>query len=97
MSPRERDEHPLDYDHEDDDIRRLAGIIERLALRPSYQEGGTNLNAIVLSCAGVLCLSILGIGAWGISTLVSTREELAGVRVELRNVSERLDKLEKKP
>lgn len=40
MSPRERDEHPLDYDHEDDDIRRLAGIIERQALRTTYDEGG---------------------------------------------------------
>jgi hypothetical protein len=61
------------------------------------KEGSNQLNAIVLGCAATLCLAILGIGAWGISALITTREELAGVRAELRGMNDRLSRLEQRP
>lgn len=63
------------------------------------RKGGeaAELNRIVLGCAGTLALLVIGIGAWGISTLVSTREEMAGMRIELRNLNERIGRLEQRP
>lgn len=56
--------------------------------------GSKELNTIILGCCSVFALAILGIGAWGVSALVSTREEVAGMRVEMRTMNERMGRLE---
>lgn len=63
------------------------------------QRGGEakELNRIVLGCAATLAMLVIGIGAWGIATLISTREEMAGMRIELRNLNERIARLEQRP
>jgi len=98
----EERERLRDYDDRDEIDERLAKIVSRVVrdadIGISYKEGGeSRLNAIVLSCAGVLCMVILGIGAWGITALIGTREEVAGMRTEMRSVVDRLDRLERKP
>lgn len=59
--------------------------------------GAAELNRIVLGCAAALALMMIGIGGWGIATLVSTREEMAGMRIELRSLNERIARLEQRP
>lgn len=60
------------------------------------KDGGGDLNKIVLGTAAALALILIGIGAWGVSNLVSTREEVAGMRTEMRIMNERLGRLEQR-
>jgi len=61
------------------------------------KEGSRELNRMILGCACFLAVAIFGVGGWGIQALISTREEMAGMRVELGILGERLERLERKP
>lgn len=88
-----------DYPPQDDDIRRLAGIIERLAQRQpdnSYHEGpkDSGLKAIVITCtASILTAGILG------GIILSN--EFAALRAQVtewqKATDRRLDQLERRP
>lgn len=86
MSPRERG--PDDFDHEDDDIHRLAGIIERLAIRPTYNEGGPEkslLKWLTGLAASLLVVSVVGlIGMYG---------KLSAIEANQNNQQRQIDQL----
>lgn len=87
------------YDPQDDDIRRLAGIIERLAQRPpdnSYHEGPkeSGLKAIVIGCT-VTLLSAMIIAAFMLTN------EFAAFKAQVNEwqkaTDRRLEMLERRP
>lgn len=86
MSPRERG--PDDYDHDDDDVRRLAGLIERLVSRPTYQEGGGEkqlLKWLTALAASLLVVSIVG--------LVGMYGKLSAIEANQTNQQRQIDQL----
>jgi len=82
---------------EDDDIRRLAGIIERLAQRPGgYNEAPkeSGLKAVVIGCT-ITLLSTMIIAAFMLTN------EFAAFKAQVtewqRSTDRRLEMLERKP
>lgn len=81
----------------EDDPHELFADVPRGARVIYIQKDGSGtkqLNALVLGCAATLAIAMLGLGAWGLSVLVSTREEVAGLRVEMRTMNERMGRIE---
>lgn len=88
-----------DYDPQDDDIRRLAGIIERLAQRPpdnGYHEAPkeSGLKAIIVGCT-ITLLSTMIIAAFMLTN------EFAAFKAQVnewqKSTDRRLEMLERRP
>lgn len=101
LEARQHEGPPRDYaEDEDDDIRRLAGIIERLAQRPpdnGYHEGpkpDSSLKTIIITCtASILTAGVIG------GIILSN--EFAALRAEVTewkiSTDRRLEALERRP
>lgn len=85
MSPRERG--PDDFD-EDDDIHRLAGIIERLISRPGYQE--VSSEKVLLKWLMGLIASLLVVAIVGGVTLYG---KVSAIEANQQNQQRQLDQL----
>lgn len=87
----------MDYEDEDD-IRRLAGLIERLAQRPSYQESSMRFEKWILGVLGLLAVSTIGggIAVYGRFTSLETKvEEWKGsVQRQIDMNAQRIERLE---
>lgn len=88
-----------DYTPQDDDIRRLASIVERLAQRPpdnGYHEGpkDSNTNAVIIGCT-ITLLCALVIGAVVFSNEFSAFK--AQVLEWQKSTDRRLETLERRP
>lgn len=98
MARPERGPDP-DIESEDDDIRRLASIMERLAQRPpnnDYHEAhdDNSLKVIVVGCA----IAILSAGIVGAFSLSSQFSELRAEFSEWKKATDhRLEQLERRP
>jgi hypothetical protein len=91
MSPRERG--PEDY--EDDDLHRLAGILERRMSRGgSYHESDKSTKTVVIG-VGVTLLAAFVLGGWTLSTNFAALE--AKVTAWKESTDRRLAILEQRP
>lgn len=101
MGRPDRDEPPVDYERDDDDIRRLAGIIERLAQRPpdnGYREAPkpreNGLKGIIIGCT----ITIVSAGIIGAVMLSNQFAALRAEFTEWKTATEyRLQQLERRP
>lgn len=100
MESRERGPDPDARLDEDDDIRRLASIIERLAQRPpsnDYNEAPKpegNLKAVVIGCT----VTIVSAGIIGVIVLSNNFSALRAEFTEWKTATEyRLQQLERRP
>lgn len=98
----DRDEPPVDYARDDDDIRRLCGMLERIMQRPpdnGYREGpreskNSSIKAVILGCT----IAILSAGIIG---GIALSNEFSALRAQVLqwqiSTDRRLDNLERRP
>lgn len=83
----------MDYEDEDD-IRRLAGLIERLSQRPSYQESDRSTKTVVIG-VGITLLGAFVIGGWALSNQVAgLAATMVAVQRQADSNTTRIERLE---
>lgn len=102
MAMGQPDQAPTDYERDDDDIRRLASIIERLAQRPpsNYSNGGDDSSDIKKWIAGVgAALAASGIIAgWTLSNQVAAQSvKIDNLMEQVREQNARITRIEQQP
>lgn len=97
MAQPAKDQGPVDYDQQDDDIRRLASILERLS-RPSYNNGGGDDSNDIKKWIAGLGLILTGgfiVGAWTVSNKVSAQTvQIENLTDQTREQSARITRIE---